>query len=341
MDIKIKNSSTAKIQNNSIKQTKPISIRRLNMNNADTKSFTGLPHAKPPKPTFFEKLYVKIRHFFSIKKMAQQNKQMIREVSQKYLADSGITNNSLMTYENTFFGGYFNPVDSGIVINKKRPKSLAMSKFLPKYFNYEKLFSHDNYYLPCHESQHKVQATQVYRIKGNQDHLMNLMNNYVKEEKELLIRLKKRTIFDDNIADIIKNFKFSKIAEIFKNLKAKKILMDQVKSEEKKINNFDINKVKGFYDEILSKKGLIPKGSEEEATALKYLDAFTNYPPVLSIHQDLSHFGSKEAHENYRKTISEQYEKNFLEIDAKEKGKKYTEEHLDELQQYFEKINKK
>lgn len=339
MEVKIQNIPAKNLQSSTRLKTKPILLNRLKINNSNVESFKGLPNAKPLKPTMFEKLYVQIRHFFTIRRIANQSKQMISEVSKKYLADSGITNHSLMTFENTFAGGYFNPVDLGIVINKKRPKKLAISKFLPEYYKHKDIFKHDNYYLPCHEAQHKVQATQVYRIEGNQENFLKMMNNYIKEEKELLNNLKERTIFDDNISDIIKNLKFSKIGDIFRNLKFKKILMDQVKSEERKINNFDVNKIKEYYDEILNKKGFIPKGSEEEATAFKYLDAFANYPQLLAPYQKISVFGSKEARIEYWKKLNNNYEANFLEIDAKEKGEKYTEEHLDEVQKYFNKIN--
>ncbi len=313
----------------------------------DTLGFKGHEVKDISKLTPRELLGIKIKFFIPMQKNIRQNKEMIREVSQKYLKDYGnLDNNSLLTFEQTYAGGYFNPIDSGIVINKKQPQIVAISKFLPEYFDYDKYFRSINFTLACHESQHKVQATQVFRLEGMQEKFINMLNDYVKKQTELLNKLESRNIFDDKLEKLNADIKVSKdknkVKEIKKEIKLlnsnKKILLGQLKSERKKIKNFDIEKNKTFYNKVLKQKGFIPKGTEEEAIALKYMDAFENYPPLLSKFQCIADFGSIEAHQANVLKIHKDYKNNYLEIDANEKAKSYTESHSDLIKQYYEKM---
>lgn len=294
-----------------------------------------------------EIIKTKIENFFSMQRIAHQCKKMIKEVSQRYLKDSEIENNNLLTFEKTFWGGYFNPIDSGIVINKREPKFVALSKFLPEYFDFEKNFKSCIFRLACHESQHKVQATQVYRLANNQENFTNLLVDYVKNENKIIKNLKNRTVFDDKLEESTKKLRLTtdkkeklKIKLEIKKLKtAKNILMGQVKSEERKIEKFDINKVKSFYDKVLERKGIIPKASAEEITAKKYLEGFRTYPLILSNYQSIKEFGSQEAHEVHCSKLMSEYKNNFLEIDANQKAQEYIEKNIDLFEQYFKKIN--
>lgn len=313
----------------------------------DSINFTAAPTKDPRTLPKIKVLLTKIEFFIPIHRITKQSKKMIREISKKYLQESGIIDHNLLTFEGTFAKGYFNPVDSGIVINKRIFKNATYKKFLPEYYDYDAIFKEINFNLPCHESQHKIQATQVYRLQGMQDKFLAMQADYVKSQKELIAKLKARCINDDNIAEFKENIKSTDNKEDIKKFKlkirkakiGKKILKEQLKSEKIKLEKFDIEKTKAFYNSVLEKKGFIPKGSEEEAIALKYMEGFATYPQLLSRFQCVADLGSKEAQKANIDKINAAYDANYLEIDAKAKAAEYTEKHLDLLKQYAEKIH--
>lgn len=345
MDVKIVKIDSNRIPNNKNSQVKAVNYQSSTLGLKDI-SFTGAPIKDPKDLSPIKAFLTKVRFFMSIRRMVRGNEKMMREVSQKYVHDAGIVGtNELLTFEDTRFGGYFNPIDSGIIANKKLVSHSAFARVLPEYFDYEKLHK-GNFITACHESQHKIQAVQVYRLAGNQDNFCRLLVGYVNDQKQIIERLKKRTIDDDKISELREKIKLSqdkkekqKFKEEIAQLKTRKqVLMKQIKSEERKIAEFDIVKVRAYYDEILKQNGTIPKGSPEEAEAKKYMEAFANYPRMMSALQSVSDFESKEAHTAYCEKTMAAYKANYLEVNAQQASRKYTEEHPELVKKYLDEI---
>lgn len=344
MDVKIVNFNSNRIQNNKNCQIKSncqapkVSLKEVN--------FTGTPIKDPKELSPIKAFLTKVKFFIAIRRITRGNEKMMREVSQKYIQDAGIVgDNGRLTFEATRYGGYFNPIDSGIIANKKLVSHSAFAKFLPEYFDYEKL-NRGNFIAACHESQHKIQAAQAYRLEGNQDRVCRLLVDYVNDQKKIIEKLKKRTVDDDKIQELREKIRLSqdktekkKFKKEISELKSrKKILMRQIKSEERKIAEFDIVKVRAYYDEILKQNGTIPKGSPEEAEAKKYMEAFAKYPRMLSLFQSISDFGSKEAHTAHCEKTMAAYKANYLEVNAQQASRKYTDEHSELVEKYLDEI---
>lgn len=344
MDVKLVRIDSNKVQNNGNFQLKSncqnskVVLKNIN--------FTGAPIKDPKDLSPVKAFLTKVWFFRSIRRMIRGNEIMMREVSQKYIQDAGIVaDNGRMTFEYTRFGGCFNPIDSGIIANKKAVSHTAFAKVLPEYFDYEKLHK-GNFITACHESQHKIQAIQAYRLEGNQDNVCRCLVDYVNDQKQIIERLKKRTIDDDKILELREKIRLSQDQEERQKFKKeiaqletrKQVLMRQLKSEERKIAKFDIAKVRAYYDEILRQNGTIPKGTPEEAEAKKYMEAFANYPRMLSVLQSVSDFGSKEAHTAYCEKTMAAYKANYLEVNAQEASRKYTADHPELVKKYLEEI---
>lgn len=345
MDVKSVKIDSPKNQNNWNYQIKPRSFQTSRVILKDI-NFTGAPIKDPKELSPARAFLAKAIHFLSIRRMVRGNEKMMREVSKRYIQDAGLVgDNGRMTFEYTRMGGYFNPIDSGIIANRKIVSHSALARFLPEYFDYEKLHR-GNFITACHESQHKIQAIQVYRLEGNQDNVCRCLVEYVNDQKQIIERLKKRTIDDDKILELREKIRLSqdqKERQKFKKEIAqletrKQVLMSQIKSEERKIAEFDIAKVRAYYDEILRQNGTIPKGTPEEAEAKKYMEAFANYPRMLSVLQSVSDFGSKEAHTAYCEKTMAAYKVNYLEVNAQQASRKYTDEHPELVKKYLEEI---
>lgn len=345
MDVKIVKVDSNRIPNNKNSQTKAVNYQSSTLGLKDI-NFKGAPTKNAKDLSPMKAFLTKVRFFMSIRRMVRGNEKMMREVSQKYIQDAGIVgDNGRLTFENTRFGGYFNPIDSGIIANKKLVSHSAFARVLPEYFDYEKLHK-GNFITACHESQHKIQAIQAYRLEGNQDNVCKLLVDYVNDQKQIMEKLKKRTVDDDKIQELRDKIRLSQDKTEKKQFKKeiselksrKKILMKQIKSEERKIAEFDIVKVRAYYDEILKQNGTIPKGSPEEAEAKKYMEAFSSYPRMMSALQSVSDFESKEAHTAYCEKTMAAYKANYLEVNAQQASRKYTEEHPELVKKYLEEI---
>lgn len=346
MDIKITNFNSLK-NSYSNYQSKPLNYK--NQIIIDNINFSANPTKSLKELSNKEKRKLRIKHFFPVQKLTKESKKMIREISQKYLEAAGLPSHNLLTYEKTPYGGYFNPLRTDIVINAQEPINVGLSKFIESEEKYNARFRKTNFYLPCHESQHKVQATQIYRLAGRQNEVLELMEKHIQNERILINKLKKGTLLDDEIIKLQQMAKDpqnqEKLEEIQKRLILKKMtnkaLKRQIKIEDKKLKYFDLNKVKKFYDEVLEKKGPIPQGSQEEAEALKYLDTFTNSPQLLSKYLKAKEFESAEAQKEYRKNLANTYDNSYLEIDADSKANAFMKKNEDLFQHYYKKINKK
>lgn len=345
MDVKI-----VKIDPNRIPSCKNPKIKAVNYQSStfglNEINFKGNPIKEAKELSPVKAFLAKVWFFRPIQRIVRGNEKMMREVSQKYIQDAGIVgDNGRMTFEYTRFGGYFNPIDSGIIANKKAVSLTAFSKVLPEYFDYEKLHK-INFITACHESQHKIQAIQVYRLEGNQDNFCRLLVDYVNDQKQIIAKLKKRTIDDDKISELQEKIILSQDKkerqkckrEIAQLETRKQVLKRQLISEERKIAEFDVTKVRAYYDEILRQNGLLPIGSPEEAEAQKYMEAFANYPRMMSVLQSVSDFGSKEAHTSHCEKTMAAYNANYLERDAIDSSRKYTEEHPELVKKYLDEI---
>lgn len=295
--------------------------------------------ANPVKPinkySNLEKLAFRVINHFKIKNFVEESTVTVKQLCQKYINDKGfICENRIKTPIEMIAHGFYEPFTNCIYINKNMIKNCAIFKYLGHNEDFEKLTHRFLLSTPIHETQHKIQAIQIFRLPGKKEYLINLLKQSTNKLEIILNRLKKNNVHKERIIELNEELKIttdkSKKTTLKKELKKQKALAKYLskylEDKQKEIKNFDLDKTLSEFETILKQKGEIKKGSEEEILALKYLEAHENYPIILEKFLPPSDFPSKEAYTKHLENISASYTNNFLEIDANQKAAEYIEE---------------